>query len=550
MSIKVFRYMFIASIMVVLAACQQQAAPPDGAVNSVTISPANPTVEVGQTTQLSATVDADAGVAQSVTWESNAEGIATVSDSGLVTGVAAGEAEITATSTVDATKSDTVTVTVTAASGDPAVNSVTIPEGNQTVREGGTFDFSADVDAVGGADETVTWSSSDETVATVDADGVVTGVAAGGPVTITATSAFDSSISDSVQVTVSDVIYVDASAPAGGDGSEGSPYSTIADALAVANAGVIIDVAAGTYNENVSVDKSLTFVGANENTAAGTRGAESILAGDVSIAGDGIDVAFNGFQFRGTSDPTVVSTGVDHNVSYVYNVFDAGFQRLRASAPATFRFENNTANITQNSTSGFVNVGGDYDGSTGTEVTIANNTLTLDLATNPSPAINLSNVSGTVSGNTVDTTQIVAGEDNTNIALIVAGSSGNLTIGNNTFTNANQGIRFYAISAAGLGPVTIDSNTLTGNRQGIVVDASGDLNNVTVTGNTISNSEEGIRLGQAGLSISANAFESATTAYVIDPSTSYDLTAILNDNTFTPAAVVGDVGGTPAIVQQ
>jgi len=83
----------------------------------------------------------------------------------------------------------------------PAVTSVTINEPDQSVVVGGTFTFTATVDAVGGANPAVTWSSSDETVATVDTNGVVTGVAVG-TATITATSVFNSAISDTVTVTV------------------------------------------------------------------------------------------------------------------------------------------------------------------------------------------------------------------------------------------------------------------------------------------------------------------------------------------------------------
>ena len=50
--------------------------------------------------------------------------------------------------------------------------------------------LTAVVTAVGGANESVTWSSSNESRATVDANGLVTGVSSG-LVIITATSVFD-----------------------------------------------------------------------------------------------------------------------------------------------------------------------------------------------------------------------------------------------------------------------------------------------------------------------------------------------------------------------
>ena len=82
------------------------------AVNSVTVTPASATVEVGGTTQLTATVDATGGASEAVTWTSDNETVATVDATGLVTGVAEGAATITATSDHDGTKSDTSTITV------------------------------------------------------------------------------------------------------------------------------------------------------------------------------------------------------------------------------------------------------------------------------------------------------------------------------------------------------------------------------------------------------------------------------------------------------
>src|SRR6266702_1265922 len=85
-------------------------------VASVTVSPAAATVTVGTTTQLTATPKDANGTALSgrvVTWATSNAAIATVSASGLVTGVAAGTATITATSEgVAGTAANTVTAPV------------------------------------------------------------------------------------------------------------------------------------------------------------------------------------------------------------------------------------------------------------------------------------------------------------------------------------------------------------------------------------------------------------------------------------------------------
>lgn len=77
---------------------------------SVAITPEAPTVAVGATVALTATLT-PSGSVDPVKWSSDDEAIATVSDTGVVTGVAPGTAVITATSGFEG---DNVTVTITA----------------------------------------------------------------------------------------------------------------------------------------------------------------------------------------------------------------------------------------------------------------------------------------------------------------------------------------------------------------------------------------------------------------------------------------------------
>jgi hypothetical protein len=93
-------------------------------VTSVNVTPGSASVQVGGTTQLSATVlDANGATmsGQTVTWSSSNTGVATVSGSGLVTGVAGGTATITATSSgKQGTAAVTVSAPIADASGCPA----------------------------------------------------------------------------------------------------------------------------------------------------------------------------------------------------------------------------------------------------------------------------------------------------------------------------------------------------------------------------------------------------------------------------------------------
>lgn len=82
-------------------------------VASVAVAPTTASIAVGATRQLTASaLPAEAG--QNVTWSSSAPSVATVSSTGLVTGIAAGTATITGRSVSDTTKTATSAITVTA----------------------------------------------------------------------------------------------------------------------------------------------------------------------------------------------------------------------------------------------------------------------------------------------------------------------------------------------------------------------------------------------------------------------------------------------------
>ena len=82
-------------------------------IAAVAVTPATASVAVGETVDLEAVVN-PVGASQLVTWTSSDETKASVSATGLVTGIAAGTATITATSAADGTKTDTAEITVTA----------------------------------------------------------------------------------------------------------------------------------------------------------------------------------------------------------------------------------------------------------------------------------------------------------------------------------------------------------------------------------------------------------------------------------------------------
>jgi surface protein len=194
----------IPTSLTLLIACAAPGLAP--AVLDVRIDGGDRTIAVGETLALSAAVETLGDASDAVAWASADPGIADVDDGGIVTGVSGGDTLVTATSVFDAGVSDTIRVEVTAAA---AVVGVTIDQPDPVLLEGDTLDFSATVDATGGASEEVTWATDDPSVATIDA---VTGTATAvgpGVAGITATSAFDGSRADSTTLTVPEPLVLE-----------------------------------------------------------------------------------------------------------------------------------------------------------------------------------------------------------------------------------------------------------------------------------------------------------------------------------------------------
>ena len=172
-------------------------------ITSIAFSePKTASVGAGGTTTLSPTV-LPANHTEVVDWESDATGVATVSSTGVVTGVAAGTAHITAKAHNNPTTIyDVCTVTVTA---PVAVTGVSL-KSSTTLLLGGTETLEATVLPNDATNKNVTWASADDTKVSVDENGVITGVALtkGTPVNITVTTE-DGSFEATCAVTVNPV---------------------------------------------------------------------------------------------------------------------------------------------------------------------------------------------------------------------------------------------------------------------------------------------------------------------------------------------------------
>lgn len=168
-------------------------------VSSVTVSPANLNLNLNgtKTGTLTTTVSGSNNPAQTVNWTSSNTSVATVSSGGLVTAKAVGNATITATSTVDNTKSGTCSITVT--DSTVHVSGVTLNKNSTSIVAGGSETLTATVSPNNATNKSVNWSSNNTGVATVS-NGTITAVAAGNA-TITVTTV-DGNYSATCTVTV------------------------------------------------------------------------------------------------------------------------------------------------------------------------------------------------------------------------------------------------------------------------------------------------------------------------------------------------------------
>jgi alpha-tubulin suppressor-like RCC1 family protein/uncharacterized protein YjdB len=158
-------------------------------ISSITVSPSPAVVVVHGTQQLTATVRDSLGHAMpglTVIWQSNNAAAATVSSTGLVTGVSVGSAVVSA-SIGGFLGTSTVTVQTSITLGP---STVVVAPSSATVGIGRTVLFTATAtDSTGNTypNATAKWKSSNTAVVTIDSTGLATGVSAG-VATITGTA--------------------------------------------------------------------------------------------------------------------------------------------------------------------------------------------------------------------------------------------------------------------------------------------------------------------------------------------------------------------------
>ncbi|MGA2511319.1 MAG: Ig-like domain-containing protein [Candidatus Acidiferrales bacterium] len=254
------------------------------------MTPPTPTVIAGQTQQLTAAANYSDGsttnVTSTATWSSSNTAVATVSSGGLVTSVAAGQANISAVLS-GVTGSDALTVDA------KAITSIAVTPATVTLIAGQTQQLTATATATyndgstGDVTSTAAWSSSNIAIATVSASGLLTSVTAGQA----NISAAISGASGSDSVTVNAKVLTSIS---------------VSPVTASLNIGLLQQYGAiGTYNDGSTADVTQTALWSSSSTSTATISSQGLVT---TVAQGSTNISATAGSIRGTAPLTVNSS--------------------------------------------------------------------------------------------------------------------------------------------------------------------------------------------------------------------------------------------------
>ena len=304
-------------------------------VTSVTVSPATASVQAGQTLQLTATPKDANGSALSgrtVTWTTSNVGVATVSSTGLVSGVAAGSATITA---VSEGQSGSTTIAVTAPAsapgtvGDLAVAATT--DSSVTLRftevDGGTGG-PASYDIRYAAGSTLSWGANTTTVNKGTCAAPVAGTAVGASRTCTVLGLASSTTYSFELVAFRGTLGANAVFGALSNSTTATTSASTAPVASVtltpspANVGIgaILQLTATLKDAGGNVLSGRTVTWASDNTGIATVGSAGLVTG--VVAGSATITAASEGQ-RGSA-PVSVTSSQPGQVTYYRTNFTDG----------------------------------------------------------------------------------------------------------------------------------------------------------------------------------------------------------------------------------
>ncbi len=230
------------------------------------------------------------------------------------------------------------------------------------------------------------------------------------------------------------IIYVDASAPDDtGFGRPGDPKQLIQSGLNIVVEDGRVIVAAGTYNESITISNPVTLEGANVGLDGNdpSRGAESIIepssqADVLEIDADGVTI--DGFQIGVTNADAAIYADANTDINIQFNVINADSVGV-AFTTVTSGFLNVTSNLI---------TAGDFTTSLG----------------NLTSSVTLSGLTGDTDVNLSDNEHLGSA---LGVFIFDCLSSNVLSIANDTTTNSIRGITVFSFD----GTATRASSTVT-----------------------------------------------------------------------------------------
>jgi len=228
-------------------------------LDSISVKPVSAGINVGDTQQFKASGTYSDGstkdITDSVTWSTSDQSVATITATGLATGVHGGQVTITAAS---GTLNNGTSLSVTA-----VLSSIVLSPSNPGVFVGASLQFAATGNYNDGTQKNltsvVTWASSDTSMATINKAGLAAGIH-GGSATISATSG---SIQGSANLKVTALLNSIKVTPMG-------PAIQASDSEQFA--------AAGTFNDGTQADLTASASWSSSNGGVASIGANSGLA--------------------------------------------------------------------------------------------------------------------------------------------------------------------------------------------------------------------------------------------------------------------------------
>ena len=211
--------------------------------------------------------------------------------------------------------------------------------------------------------------------------------------------------------------------------------TTIQSAINYGTAGDVVHVRSGTYNENITVSKNLTFEGANKDVCGtASRGAETILVAPATETGvitlsSGVTTTFNGFKIDGLG--VAYLTQANQSLTLKNSVFELDF------LPSANNLYAASSSLTLDCNY-FKAIGGTNDGAA-SHIFVGGGTF---MATR-----NKFSSEAAIGG-------LSASSPERPVWLNLTGSANNLSVQNNEFAFIDTGI----LLAANAGNITIENN--------------------------------------------------------------------------------------------